>query len=142
MPTTSSTIAIPAGTFASGSCPKQVLNQNQFGGVIGGPIKKDKLFFFASYQGTRRRMELLRQGQLTGATCPRFPPETAVRRASRPRWPRQLRVPDVFRDHLGRLAKPLACDGSNISPVALKILNLKTAQMDSYYFPSSGTIGF
>ncbi|HYV61625.1 MAG TPA: carboxypeptidase-like regulatory domain-containing protein, partial [Bryobacteraceae bacterium] len=34
---------------------KQVLKQNQFGGTIGGPIKKDKLFFFGSYQGTRQR---------------------------------------------------------------------------------------
>ena len=29
------------------------LNRNQFGGVIGGPIKKDKLFYFLSYQGIR-----------------------------------------------------------------------------------------
>ncbi len=29
------------------------LNQNQFGGYIGGPILKDKLFYFGSYQGTR-----------------------------------------------------------------------------------------
>jgi hypothetical protein len=28
-------------------------NQNQFGGAIGGPIKRDKIFFFADYQGTR-----------------------------------------------------------------------------------------
>ncbi len=41
--------------FAGQTCPKQVLNQNQFGGVIGGPIKKDKLFIFGSYQGTRQR---------------------------------------------------------------------------------------
>ena len=28
------------------------LKRNQFGGVIGGPIKKDKIFFFTGYQGT------------------------------------------------------------------------------------------
>lgn len=29
--------------------------QNQFGGTIGGPIVRDKAFFFADYQGTRQR---------------------------------------------------------------------------------------
>jgi hypothetical protein len=28
--------------------------QNQFGGILGGPIKKDKIFFFGDYQGNRQ----------------------------------------------------------------------------------------
>jgi hypothetical protein len=30
------------------------LQQNQFGGTFGGPIKKDETFFFANYEGQRR----------------------------------------------------------------------------------------
>jgi hypothetical protein len=34
---------------------KPQLNQNQFGGTFGGPIKKDRTFFFASFEGRRIR---------------------------------------------------------------------------------------
>jgi hypothetical protein len=33
--------------------PRPFLNRNAFGGTLGGPIKKDKLFYFLSYQGVR-----------------------------------------------------------------------------------------
>ena len=32
---------------------RSAFKQNQFGGTIGGPAKRDKVFFFADYQGTR-----------------------------------------------------------------------------------------
>ena len=32
----------------------QTLKQNTFGGTLGGPFKKDKIFFFGSYQGIRQ----------------------------------------------------------------------------------------
>jgi len=33
------------------------LKRNQFGGTIGGPIRKDKIFFFTGYQGTTIRQD-------------------------------------------------------------------------------------
>ncbi|MCI0722847.1 MAG: TonB-dependent receptor, partial [Acidobacteria bacterium] len=34
---------------------KRKLRQNIFGGTVGGPIAKDRIFFFGAYQGTRTR---------------------------------------------------------------------------------------
>jgi len=53
--------------------PKQVLNQNQFGGVLGGPIVKDKLFYFVSYQQTGQKNGVAFQGFSSGITLPPIP---------------------------------------------------------------------
>jgi Carboxypeptidase regulatory-like domain/TonB dependent receptor len=39
------------------SATQSSLKRNQFGGTIGGPIAKNKLFFFGGYQGTRLRSD-------------------------------------------------------------------------------------
>jgi Carboxypeptidase regulatory-like domain len=40
--------------FTLPGAPTPVFRQNQFGGTFGGPIRKDKTFFFMDYQGTRQ----------------------------------------------------------------------------------------
>ena len=45
--------ALDARDFFSTSKPRY--SQNQFGGSLGGPIKKDKTFFFMDYEGFRSR---------------------------------------------------------------------------------------
>lgn len=101
--------------------PKAVLKQNQFGGTIGGPIKKKRIFYFGSYQGTR---------QVNGLGG------TSLRSVVLP-----LLTNDRSAAALGQLfcgkkgangGVAIACDGSNINPVALKLLNFK--QPDGSYF--------
>ncbi len=49
--------------------PSPALRRNQFGGTVGGPIVRNRVFWFVSYQETRQ------QSQLTGATTVPTPAE-------------------------------------------------------------------
>jgi hypothetical protein len=44
--------------FTAPIAKKPQLAQNQFGAALGGPIIKNKLFFFGNYEGYRRRQEV------------------------------------------------------------------------------------
>ena len=46
--------------FAPASEPKPKYLRNQFGASLGGPIKRDRTFFFADYEGTRSREGITR----------------------------------------------------------------------------------
>src|SRR4029077_13077401 len=58
--------------FTPSPIPKNELRQNQFGATLGGPIYKDKTFFFASYEGIKSisdspsQATVLTQGQRNG----------------------------------------------------------------------------
>src|SRR3984893_14194896 len=58
--------------FVPAPQPKNELRQNQIGGTLGGPVWKDKTFFFASYEGIRSIADspsqgiVLTQGQRNG----------------------------------------------------------------------------
>src|SRR5438445_1225655 len=43
--------------------------RNQFGGSVGGPIKKDKTFFFGVYEGLRQRLGVTTVSYVMGAAC-------------------------------------------------------------------------
>jgi hypothetical protein len=121
---------------------RQVLNQNQYGGTFGGPVKKEKLFFFTSYQET---------WQKNGFSPAGFSTPTLV---GIPLGDRSSTA--AFRAALGAAFCPggsatvgttgktsnggtqVACNGSNINPVAINILQLKTAD-GNYFIPSSTT---
>src|SRR6202166_1683172 len=84
------------------------LRRNQFGGTFGGPIKKDKTFFFMSYQGLRQLSSFF----FNGATVP-----TAAERTG------------DFTGAVKALPKQYTCGSltvicpSLLDPVAQKLLN-------------------
>jgi len=47
--------------FAPAPRPKPQLDRQQFGGVIGGPLRRNQTFFLASYEGIRETRETVQQ---------------------------------------------------------------------------------
>jgi hypothetical protein len=78
------------------------LRRNAFGGTIGGPIKGDKLFFFASYQGVR-----VRDG-LNGTSSVTVPLQLTNDRSAT------------------TLAKQFGLSANQLDPAAVKLLNAKS----------------
>lgn len=119
--------------YAGQSCPKQVLNQNQYGGIIGGPIKKDKLFIFGSYEGTGAKNGVNVAGNSSVSLYPVIP--------SGPRDSASF-MSALIAANCGPsfFGGGLPCSATSVSPVALKMLQVTDAN-GGYYFPSNSAVG-
>ncbi len=63
--------AFDANTFFNNQAgvPKAPLRKNQFGGAFGGPIKKDKTFFYAVFEGIRENQGVPATNPVPSAGC-------------------------------------------------------------------------
>jgi hypothetical protein len=116
--------------FAPDSAPTARYRRHQFGGVLGGPVRKDRLFFFVDYQGQRQTVGrtvlstvptlLQRQGIFTEAIGGRVPviydPATTVDNLRLP-FPGNTipadRFDEVARALLGRYPQPTSTGTAN-----------------------------
>ncbi len=120
---------------------RAVMKQNQFGVTIGGPVLKDRLFFFGSYQGTRQVNGLSASSLASNTLFPLTDDRSNAAIGS-------IACPS---GSAGRNWAPynggtykggtqVACDGSNINPVALNLLRQKIGN-GTYLIPTPQRIG-
>lgn len=105
--------------------PRPDLKQNQFGASVGGPIWRNRTFFFGAYQGLT---EVNGLGDKTIAILPLLTDDRSAATLGAQFCPA---------GHLNNMGQPatgyltqaggtqVACDGSNINAVALSVLNSK-----------------
>jgi len=136
----------------------EILNENLFGGTFGGPIKKNKLFFFGSYQGIRQKNGIgtngFATGLTTGLTLLPFSEPDGTRNDESGTIPLNWNPANApcsyttYRGYLGCVfagtrgfgtGVTIAPDGSNINEVAVNVLRaagLKSGLNQGFYFPS------
>lgn len=114
--------ALDARTFFEPQRHPGPFRRNQFGGALGGPLRRNRLFFFANYEGFR---------QVLAAPQGGFAPTQAMFNGDFSALPATIYDPDTFNAATGQ-RQPFAGNvipAGRQNPVAQKLL--------SYYLPGS-----
>jgi hypothetical protein len=61
--------------------PLEDFHREQFGGTLGGPLKKDRLFYFAAIEGIRENLQRPNLSEAIGTPCPVSSPTLAANEA-------------------------------------------------------------
>jgi hypothetical protein len=122
--------------FNAAGIPRQPLHRNVFGGTFGGPVVRNKMFFFASYQGQRVA------DNLNGISNVAVPPDLTNDRS-----PQGLAnmVNKDFIGPCGGAGEPACFNPNSISPVAQAIMCAplpapcagKTPATGGFFIPSA-----
>ncbi len=103
---------------------KTAFRRNEFGGTVGGPIQRDKTFFFGDYQGIRRR-----QPSTSISTLPTLAQRDMIRTGNFSALGQQIYDPLTLVPGAGgtQVRAPFAGNvipSNRIDPVAVKLINL------------------
>jgi outer membrane receptor protein involved in Fe transport len=118
--------------LASGqtSAPREELQRNQFGGTLGGPIVRDKTFFFVDYQGSR---------QVAGATTIQTVPTLLERQGN---FSQDLGSKALYdNSFLGTVFPNQTIPASAFDPAALRLTNLyPLPNVPGTFIPGQGVV--
>jgi len=145
--------------------PKPPLNSNEYGGAVGGPIKKDKLFFFVSYQEDDQKNGFSSFSDSTAVLPPIPNGKRGTCNGGNPAWYTISACDEAGQAFIQQLATNMSASGSkpltagsvgilspsacqaagncdpaglfNINPIAINLLQLQLPN-GNYYIPGSG----
>ena len=106
------------------SAPNDGLKRNQFGGTFGGPIKKDKIFFFFGYQGSYVRQLVTESPQFVPTPQMLQGDFTTYASAACQGSQKTLKAPFVNNQVSPALLSPAAVNVANRLPAAVNACGL------------------
>ncbi len=118
---------------------RPVLNQNQFGFTLGGPIVRNKLLFFGSYQGTRQVNGVASLKTVVSVPLTNDRSAQGIANVLYGAGSTASDRKGVQQNAMGGVGPAILPDGSNINPVALSLLQLKLPD-GSYAIPTPQSV--